>query len=346
MRHFSSLNALAFVGLLGSCNSTDLPTAPNLQPVLDAYANPTAMVDGAIMGEVAQEIADNAEAIEDSEIFEEILDVITDVQQELENATPRTCTGGTNNGNACSDDADCPPEGSCDSTGDVVLGAVCTGGINDGGECANDADCPDGGTCGGGVFVPTPTGAVQINYICPGWDQRQFDDGYEAEPDAATNGSIDLFMTIDSGGIGRVVWGTAARCLYLLPIEGSDCESAGCSEASYDGGVALDLGDDWVSEDIAELLVTFLIQGTIGFDGDDFRINQSFRVTLDEVSGLTLLVDVGDPALEETFNFIFAETFQCVRDATPPPDDQSPCSFGCSLEERRCFDESGTLFSW
>ena len=95
-----------------------------------------------------------------------------------------------------------------------------------------------------------------------------------------------------------------------------------------------------------QIEVTFVLEGNIGFDGDDFRINQSFQVTLADESGLTLLVDVGDPALSETFNYVFAETFQCIRDAIPPPDPESPCSFGCSLERRVCFDESGILFSW
>lgn len=333
---------------LGSC-APSIPTAPDLSPVLQAYAMPTAVVDGEIMGEVADEIAANAEAIEDSEIFEEILNAIIDIQQELENAIAVTCNGGANNGNSCVDDADCPG-GTCRT--DLVVGGVCNGGTNDGGDCAENADCPgdpdagvNPGTCAGGVTLPSPTGAIKMSYICPGWDPRQFDDGYDDTPDRA-NGSIDLNMTLDSAGIGRVVWGTAAQCLYLLPNEGDDCEVAGCSEASYDGGIALDLGDDWISEDIAQIDVTFVLEGNIGFDGDDFRINQSFQVTLADESGLTLLVDIGDPALSETFNYVFAETFQCIRDAIPPTDPESPCSFGCSLEERRCFDESGTLFSW
>ena len=345
MRRSSSLAAIAFAVVLGSCNSTDLPTAPNLQPVLQAYANPTAEVDGAIMGEVADEIAQAADEIQDSEIFEEILGVISDVQTELEDSTAKACSGGANDGSACSADSaeeDCP-DGTCVTTGDVVLGATCSGGTDEGVECATDADClpnvgDDQGKCGGGVILPTPTGAIRINYICPGWDESQFDEGNDAEPDSA-NGSIDLFMTLDSGGIGSVVWGTAANCLYLVPPpEGSNCEAAGCPEASYDGGIALDLGPDWVSEDIEQLPVTFVVEGTIGFDGDDFRINQSFRVVLADESGLVILVDLADPPLSQTFNYIFAETSQGISAANG--------EFMCSLEESRCFDESGTLFSW
>ncbi len=330
------LAVLALAPHLGSCDSTDLPTPPNLQPVLQAYANPTAVVGSEIMAAVADEIEQAAKEIEDSEIFEEILNLIIEVQMEIEASTAKTCSGGANDGAACTDDTACP-DGTCVGD-DIVLGATCSGGTNEGGECANDADCPEGGTCGGGVTLPSPTGSIQVNFICPGWDERQFDEGYDAEPDSA-NGSIDLFMTLDSGGIGRVVWGTADRCLYLVPIGGDNCEAAGCSEALYDGGVALDLGMDVPpGQDIDQLPVTFVLEGTLGFDGGEFRINQSFRVILAVASGLEILVDLADPALSETFNYFFLGTEQSIRDATGV--------FGCSLEESRCFDESGTLFSW
>jgi hypothetical protein len=290
------------------------------------------------MSEWADEIAEAAEEIQNSEIFEEILQVIIDVQQELDAATVKTCSGGAMNGSDCSADADCP-DGTCVSTGDVVLGEICDAGTNKGNDCVDDADCP-GGTCGGGVVVPTPTGQIQVNYICPGWDESQFDPGYEAEPDPA-NGTINLTMTLDSGGIGRVVWGTADNCLYLVPTGGENFQ------ASYDGGIALDLGDSVSpSEDITRLIVTFLLEGDIGFDGDPYRINQSFRVRLENTAFLVILVDVGDPALSKTFNYVFAVTpAQCVRDVNAPP--ESPCTFGCSLEESRCFDKDGnTLFFW
>ena len=285
------------------------------------------------MAEVADEIADAAEGIQDSEFFDEILNVIIEVQEEVEKVTSVTCSGGSMNGEACASDADCPG-GSCSS--DLVLGGACNGGTNDGGGCASNADCP-GGECTGGIIVPTPTGALQVNYVCPGWDEGQFEAADDAEPDPA-NGTIDLFLSLERGTIGRVVWGGADQCQYLIPLEGDDCESAGCLEGSYDGSVALDLGPDWVSGDVEELPVTFVVEGSIGVDGNEYRVNQSFRVVLAVESGLVILVDVGDPALTETFNYIFAETGQGIRDATG--------LFGCSLEESRCFDESGTLFEW
>jgi hypothetical protein len=92
-------------------------------------------------------------------------------------------------------------------------------------------------------------------------------------------------------------------------------------------------------QDIDLLRVTFLMEGTISFDGGEFRINQSFRVVLADESGLVILVDLADPALSQTFNYIFQETSQGIRDADG--------EFMCSLEESRCFDEDGTtLFSW
>jgi hypothetical protein len=305
MRLFSSITVLALGGMLGSCNSIDIPPAPDLQPVLEAYLNPTAIVGSEIMSAVADEIAEAAKEIEDSEFFVEILEVIIEVQKELEAAT--------------------------DESGDLILGGTCDGGTNDGSSCSKDSDCPEG-SCVGGAAFPSPTAVIHVNYICPGWDEGQFEEGYEAEPDPA-NGSINLTMTLDSGGIGRVAWGTADSCLYLVPGDGE------FFRASYDGAVAVDLGDDVpLDEDIAELLVTFVVEGNIGFDGDEFRINQSFRIILADSEGLELLVDVGEPALDETFNYFFQGTTQGLRDATG--------ILGCSLEESRCFDESGTLFSW
>jgi hypothetical protein len=357
MKAFASfLVVLALAAPLSSC-APSFDTPPDLQPLLQAYANPTAVVTSEIMAKVADEIAKAAEEIQNSEIFEEILQVIIDVQQELDAATVKTCDGGAMNGSDCSADADCP-DGTCVSTGDIVLGQICDGGTNNGGDCTADTDCPDDGTCGGGVVVPTPTGQIQVNYICPGWDEGQFDPDWlktcnggandggacvddddcpdgtclEAAPPRA-NGTINLTMTLDSGGIGRVVWGTADNCLYLVPTGGANFQ------ASYDGGVALDLGDP-VSpgEDITKLIVTFLMEGDIGFDGDTYRINQSFRVTLEDTAALVILVDLADPALSETFNYIFGASSQGIRDATG--------LFQCSLEESRCWDESGTLFSW
>ena len=326
---------LALAAYLGSC-APSLPTAPDLSPVLQAYENPTVQVGREIMEVWADEIEEAAEAVEDSEIFKELLDLITNAQEDLETSTSRTCNGGANNGSTCTDDADCSG-GTCGTN--LVLGGVCSGGTNDDNACASDGDCPDG-KCTGGVTLPNPTGAFRVNYICPGWDEQQFDEDYDDSPDSAKSGSVELFATIDSGGIGRVVWGTADQCRYLVPNQGNDCGAAGCSEASFDGGVALDLGDDWVGGDVLQLLVTFVVDGDIRVDETDFDdINQSFRAILAVESGLEILVDIGAVPLEKTFNYIFAETSQGISAANG--------DFMCSLEQSRCFDENGTtLFSW
>jgi hypothetical protein len=303
----ASLSLLCTTSL--SCSSLDIPPAPDLQPVLDAYKNPSAVVDGEIMGAVADEIAETAKEIEESEIFAEILDVIIQVQKELAEST--------------------------NENGDLVLDATCDGGANDGSACAADADCPDG-TCGGGVTFPTPNGGVRVSFICSGWDERQFDPDYVADLDPA-NGTIDLWMTLDGGDIGQVAWGTADHCQYLVPIEDE------IFQASYDGGVAVDLGDPVpLDEDIAELLVTFVVDGIIGsepigVDEPTFPINQSFRVKLADTDGLEILVDIGEAPLEETFNYFFEGTRQGLRAANG--------FFSCSLEEMECSGESGT-FSW
>jgi hypothetical protein len=52
------------------------------------------------------------------------------------------CEGGTNDGNPCTDDADCAGGGVCTFDDDV-----CFGGSGDGDACTDDADCPEGGVC-------------------------------------------------------------------------------------------------------------------------------------------------------------------------------------------------------
>ncbi len=278
--------------------------------MLNAYENPTAVIDGEIMGAVADEIAQAAREIEDSDIFEEILNVIIEVQQELEMST--------------------------NENGELVLDGTCKGGANEGSACVEDADCSPDGTCGG-LKLPFPNGGVQVTFICDGWDERQFDPDYEADPDPV-NGTINLTMTLDSGGIGRVVWGTAENCLYLVPDVGENFQ------ASFNGDVAVDLGDSVpLDADITELLVTFVLDGIIGFDpiGVDptpFTINQSFRATLAVESGLEILVDIGEQPLEETFNYFFLPTAQGLRAKNG--------TFACSLEDMECRDESGPVFSW
>ena len=82
------LTAIALATPLGSCAPTfDLPPAPDVQPVLDAYESPTARVTASIMIAVADDIAQVQGDIEDSNFFDEILQLIVDVQTEIAEAT-------------------------------------------------------------------------------------------------------------------------------------------------------------------------------------------------------------------------------------------------------------------
>lgn len=256
---------------LSCAPSVDVPPPPDLQPVLDAYENPSANVRGEIMSAFAEAIAETRDEIENSDLFNEILDVIISVQEELDEAT--------------------------DEEGNIEIN---------------------------GVKFPSPNGVIQIAYICTGWDRSLTD------PDPDMNGMLELTMTLSGGSIGPIVWGIADECRYLATIDDEDFQ------ASYDGDVAVHFGDFVApNQPLRELLqITFLVAGTIGFDGGDFRINQSFRVA--ENGRLDILVQIDDTA---TFIYFFEgeDLAQGITDATG--------TFGCSLEERECASESGS-FSW
>jgi hypothetical protein len=269
------VTAFALVGLLGSCNSLDLPPAPNVQPVLDAFEKPTAAVTGPIMEAVADEIAQIRDDIEDSDFYDEILKVIIDVQAEIDDAT--------------------------DEDGNLDIG--------------------------GGVTFPTPNGGVSIEFICEGWD-----DPSPTVPDPA-NGTMQLTMRLAGGTIAPLIWGTIDDCRF--PVEIGPLRS----EDSYDGKIAVHLGTFVSSsQNLHELPITFISDGTIGIDGHEVRIKQSFRVTFKfddegnaDLDGLAILVE-----LDETRSFVYffeGDLTQGIRDASG--------TFACNLEERQC-----TGFSW
>ncbi|RLB41091.1 MAG: hypothetical protein DRH30_07535 [Deltaproteobacteria bacterium] len=180
---------------------------------------------------------------------------------------------------------------------------------------------------GGEVTFPTPNGGVSIEFICEGWD-----DPSPTVPDPA-NGTIQLTMRLVGGTIGPLIWGIVDECRF--PVEIGPLRS----EDSYDGKIAVHLGE-FVSpsQNLHELPITFISDGTIGIDGRDVRIKQSFRVTfkLDDegnadLDGLAILVE-----LDETQSFVYffeGDLTQGIRDASG--------TFACNLEERRC-----TGFSW
>ena len=101
MKAFASfLAVLTLAAPLSSC-APSFDTPPDLQPLLQAYANPTAVVGSQIMSEVAEEIAKAAAEIQNSEIFEESLQVMSDVQQALDAASGKTCAARAVNGRRC-----------------------------------------------------------------------------------------------------------------------------------------------------------------------------------------------------------------------------------------------------
>lgn len=253
-----------------SCNSLDIPAAPDILPILEAYGNPDANVTGEIMAGLADAIADSRDGFEDSDIYEEVLDVIVSIQEEL--------------------------DGSTDEQGAVTLDGI-------------------------GTF-PTPSGAVEVNFICTGWG--------ETETAESENGTLDLTMTLFDGNIGPLVWGAAPGCKYRTTVAGK------AVEVSYDGDVAVYFGDFFSTTDsLRERLTTFIISGTIGINGKDVPIDRAFRV--DETGRLDILMQLADGT---SFIYFFSgETFaEGIEDANG--------RFGCSLEDRQCITGSGTSFSW
>ena len=68
-----------------SCAETlDIPVAPDLDDVVVAYASPSAKISGTVMEAVGDELLELRELLKQSEVFEEILDVIVSVQLELD----------------------------------------------------------------------------------------------------------------------------------------------------------------------------------------------------------------------------------------------------------------------
>ena len=261
--------------------------------MLEAYEDPNVNVRAEIMSKWADDIEGAFEALDNTEFLEEILKVIISVQDELDESTVKACMGGAMDGEECADDTDCP-DGACVGSDLVVEG----------------------------VRLPSPNGAVQIEYTCTGWGETETTD--------PANGTIDLTMTLEAGRLGPIVWGTAEECRYLAVVRDKEVKS------SFDGDVAVHFGDVVpVGQSIRELLVTFLLTGDIGFDDESLTINQSFRIA--ESGRLDILVQIGE---REAFIFFFGgENFaQGVNDATG--------IFGCSLENRECTTASGTTFSW
>ena len=82
--------------LLSACApELNLEPAPELEPQLSAFVNPTAVVIPEIMDSVDEGLASTREDLEQSTIFEEVLNLIVDVQEELYNDKGELDLGGT-----------------------------------------------------------------------------------------------------------------------------------------------------------------------------------------------------------------------------------------------------------
>lgn len=71
-----------------SCaDELDIPAPPDLRDVLEAYEDPSAEVSTAIMDAVGRELLETRGQLVESNLFDEILDVIESVQRELQENT-------------------------------------------------------------------------------------------------------------------------------------------------------------------------------------------------------------------------------------------------------------------
>jgi len=177
-----------------------------------------------------------------------------------------------------------------------------------------------------GAF-PNPNAVVEINHTCGGWDP-------DAEQDTESRGSLALTMVLDLGDIAPIVWGEAAECRFLTTPRGRDLRS------SYDGQIAVHFGEDPIptGEPLRDLLVTFVLGGTLGVQEREIDIERSFRL---RGQGELEILWVLESGASFVYLFDLDTLRQGIRDANCTGDEG--CS--CSLEERRCDLPSGTI-SW
>ena len=96
MNRLSSLPLLAWLAaLLASCApELDLPPPPDIQSKLDAFESPDAEVLGDIMAAVASRLLELHEEVDQSSFYEEIIDVVADVQEDLYDDDGQVDLGG------------------------------------------------------------------------------------------------------------------------------------------------------------------------------------------------------------------------------------------------------------
>jgi len=79
------LVALLFLVAFGACvPSVEIPEPPDMQPLLSAYAEPTAEVGSDLMAEWADPIVETQQAIEETSVPEQLLTLVEELQAELD----------------------------------------------------------------------------------------------------------------------------------------------------------------------------------------------------------------------------------------------------------------------
>lgn len=169
-----------------------------------------------------------------------------------------------------------------------------------------------------------PNAVIEITHDCPGWESSNLDST------ADSSGSVQLNMLLERGNILPVVWGEATQCQFLGTIDQRTLPS------SYDGEVAVHFGEAPVPTDgpLRDLVITFVLSGTLGVEGRALPVQRSFR--LGGQGDLEILWELDDGT---RFVYLFNREplSQGIRDANG--------TYACSLEERQCSLPSGS-FSW
>jgi hypothetical protein len=81
------LVVVGFLSLASCAEPVDIPEAPNMQPLLLAYASPTANVRAEVMAEWANSILDTQQVIEQTELPEQLLVLVEKLQNAIDSSS-------------------------------------------------------------------------------------------------------------------------------------------------------------------------------------------------------------------------------------------------------------------
>ncbi|MBI1827393.1 MAG: hypothetical protein HY287_06205 [Planctomycetes bacterium] len=102
----------------------------------------------------------------------------------------KVCIGGSNNGNACTNAANCPGSGLCSSK-------ICEGGTNNNTPCNSNSQCTGGGTC-----IETCTFKYEAGSSCPAGTGQVCDPGFI---NTTRNDWVHINEESSQGGSGVIV---------------------------------------------------------------------------------------------------------------------------------------------